>query len=260
VIDLHCHLLPGVDDGPVTLDESLALATELAADGTRIVVATPHVRPDHPAVVPSELASRASDVRQAIETAGIELEVRPGGELDLSRGLEADDEELQLVSLGQGGAWLLVETPYGPLTSFFERQLFELVLRGYHVLLAHPERNSSFHSNVERLEAIVARGVAVQLTATALLRPPRRSRTGALARTMLGRGLAHVLASDAHGGNIGRGTLSAGLEVARELIGPGADSLVEDAPAAILAGEDPPAPPASATGGRGGGLLRRLRR
>lgn len=261
MIDLHCHLLPGVDDGPATLEESLELAAELAADGARTVVATPHVRHDHPGVVPSELATRASEVQQAIAAAGIELEVRPGGELDIARGLEAGDEELRLVSLGQGGSWLLVETPYGPLTSFFERQLFELVLRGYHVLLAHPERNSSFHSNVERLEAIVARGVAVQLTASALLRPPRRSRTGALARTMLERGLAHVLASDAHGGAIGRVTLSAGLDAARELLGPGAETLVEDAPAAILAGEEPPAPPVRAGGGtRGGGLLRRLRR
>lgn len=260
MIDLHCHLLPSIDDGPATLDESLELAAEMAADGARIAVATPHVRPDHPAVVPSELAARASELQRAIEAAGIELEVRPGGELDIARGLEAGDEELRLVSLGQGGTWLLVETPYGPLTSFFERQLFELVLRGYHVLLAHPERNASFHSNVDRLEAIVARGVAVQLTASALLRPPRRSRTGALARTMLERGLAHVLASDAHGGEIGRVTLGAGLEAARELLGPGADSLVEDAPAAILAGEDPPAPPPPPAATRGGGLLRRLRR
>jgi protein-tyrosine phosphatase len=126
VIDLHCHLLPGIDDGPATLDGSVELAAALAADGVRTVAATPHVRADHPHVVPAELRERREALRRAIAAAGIELEVVGGGELDLARGLEASDHELRHVALGQGGRYLLVETPYAPLSSLFEHQLFDL--------------------------------------------------------------------------------------------------------------------------------------
>ena len=70
VIDLHCHLLPGIDDGPATLDESLALVVALAADGVRSAAATPHVRPDHPDVVGAELADRRAELQRAIDAGG----------------------------------------------------------------------------------------------------------------------------------------------------------------------------------------------
>jgi protein-tyrosine phosphatase len=256
VIDLHCHLLPGVDDGPATVDRSVELAAALVADGVRTVAATPHVRADYPDVVPAELRERREALRQAIAAAGIDLEVVAGGELDLGRGLEASEEELRLVSLGQGGRYLLVETPYGPLSSLFEEQLFQLEVRGYGLLLAHPERNPSFQADPERLAQVVARGILLQITAGSL-RLGRRSATTRLARGLVERGLAHVLASDAHGAAVNRAPISAGLRAARELAGARADSMVMDAPAAILAGEPPVLPPAAS--GRRRGLLRRRR-
>jgi protein-tyrosine phosphatase len=257
VIDLHCHLLPGIDDGPATVDGSVELAAALVADGVRTAAATPHVRADHPDVVPAELRERREALRRAIAAAGIDLEVVSGGELDLGRGLEASDEELRLVSLGKGGRYLLVETPYSPLPSLFEQQLFELEVRGFGLLLAHPERNPSFQADPERLAEVAARGALLQITAASLVPGRRRSATTRLARALVERGLAHVLASDAHGAAVKRAPISAGLQVARELAGARADSMVTDAPAAILAGERPALPPA--TPGRRRGLLRRRR-
>jgi protein-tyrosine phosphatase len=259
VIDLHCHLLPGVDDGPAAMQDSVELASRLAADGVRVVAATPHVRPDHPTVVPAELAGRCAELRRVLAAGGVELEIVPGGELDLARGLEASDEELRLVSLGQRGDYLLVETPYADLTSLFEQQVFELQLRGFQVLLAHPERNPSFQDDLGRLAALVSRGVLLQVTAGSLVRRERRSRTTRLARALVVRGLAHVLASDAHGPSVPRPPMSEGLHVARELAGAAAELMVTDTPAAILAGEPAPAPPPG-TGGRGGLFRRRGRR
>jgi protein-tyrosine phosphatase len=243
VIDLHCHLLPGIDDGPATVAESLSLAAELAADGVRTVAATPHVRPDHPGVVSDELGARRADMQRAIDAEGIELEVLGGGEVDLAYGLELSDDELRAFSLGGNGRDLLVETPYGPVSDLFEEQLFSLTLSGFRPLLAHPERNRVFQENPERLTGLAARGVLLQVTAEALLRSPRRSATGRLAADLVERGLANVLASDSHGGEIERESLSQGLEAARELVGPQATVLVQTAPAAILAGRPPPAPP-----------------
>jgi protein-tyrosine phosphatase len=243
VIDLHCHLLPGIDDGPATLAESLTLATDLAADGVRSAAATPHIRPDFPGVVRDELPVLRADLQGAIDAQGIELQVLPGGEVDLAYGLELDDDELRGLSLGGNGRDLLVETPYGPVSDLFEEQVFSLSLRGFRILLAHPERNRAFQENPERLAGLVARGVLLQVTAEALLRSPRRSATGRAATELIERGLTTVLASDTHGGSLNRELLSAGLRAARELVGPEAGVLVEDAPAAILSGQPLPDPP-----------------
>jgi protein-tyrosine phosphatase len=258
LIDLHCHLLPGIDDGPATADESIVLAAELAAGGVSAVVATPHFREDHPRVEPGRLRTLCERLGEQIDYEGIQLEVLPGAEVDLHRGIEATDAQLRLVSLGQGGTHLLVETPYAQLTSLFEEQIFELQLRGYTLLLAHPERNAAFQKSPERLHALVRRGVLVQVTADALARPPARSRSGRAVRELLKAGLAHVIASDAHGPAIARTTLDAGLRAAREVVGSRADWMATEVPAAILAGEAIPAPPAAER--RPGGLLRRRRR
>jgi protein-tyrosine phosphatase len=256
LIDLHCHLLPGVDDGPRSLSESIELARALEADGVGTVAATPHVRDDHPDVVPTELAGRCAELQDALESQGVELRVVPGGELDLGRAVAAEDAELRLVSLGQRGDLLLVETPYGDLTPLFEEQLFELELRGYRILLAHPERNPTFHAAPGRLAAVAERGILLQVTAGSLVRRRRRSPTSRLARTIVRSGLAHVLASDAHGRGLERESLSAGLEVARGLAGERADLMVTEIPAALLAGRPLPAAPANPPAA---GLLRRLR-
>jgi protein-tyrosine phosphatase len=258
LVDLHCHLLPDLDDGPATVEESVGLAAELAAGGVSTVVCTPHFRRDHPRVVPGNLRPLCDRLREAIGHAGIELEVLPGAEVDLHRGIEATDAELRLASLGQRSTHLLVETPYSRLGSLFEEQMFELQVRGYTLLLAHPERNGAFQQQPERLEALVRRGVLVQLTANSLSRPPSKSRSGRAARALLEAGLAHVISSDAHGPAFARSTLADGLRAARQVVGNRADWMVTDVPAAILAGEPIPPPPAPRRGL--GGLLRRRSR
>lgn len=258
MIDLHCHLLPGIDDGPASIAESLALAAELAADGVRKVAATPHVRPDHPDVIPDQLAARRGELQSAVDAEGIALEVVGGGEIDVAYALELSDDDLRTLSLGENGRDLLVETPYGPVSALFEEQLFTLTLRGFRLLLAHPERNPSFHGDVERLTGLAARGVLLQVTAGALLRSARRSDSARLAEELVERGLVGVLATDAHGGDIERESLSEGLRAARELVGPQASVLVEEAPAAILAGA--PLPPAPRRPGRRGLVARLSRR
>jgi protein-tyrosine phosphatase len=257
VIDLHCHLLPGIDDGVATTEEALALARELATVGVRTVAATPHLRDDHPAVRPEELAERGADVAEEVRSAGIDIEVLPAAEIDLVRALEASDEELRLASYGQRGTDILLEAPYGPLSAVFEEQLFRIALRGVRILLAHPERNPTFQRDRPRLAELVRRGVLLQVTASSLLPRRHRSPTGELARALVSDGLAHAIASDAHGPrDRGPDLLRDGVAEARSLLGAGADWLVEDAPRAILAGEALPARP---PGGRpGASRIRRL--
>lgn len=246
MIDLHCHILPGVDDGPTDIEESLALAQVLTEVGVKTVAATPHLRDDHRGVEVMELAARCGDLNSELARSGIELSVVPAGEVDLLWALEASPAELRLASYRQRGTDLLLETPYGPLPPRFEDHVFKIAEAGYRVLLAHPERSLSFQSEPGRLAELVRRGTLVQVTTASLAMSPRKSQSARLAHHLLREGLAHVIASDAHSADdTVRAPKWAAIETARALIGPRADWMVNAAPQAILDGTPLPAPPAS---------------
>jgi protein-tyrosine phosphatase len=181
-----------------------------------------------------------------------------GGEVGVQWGVHASDEELRAGSFGARGTDLLVETPYGALTDGFEQLLLSLAGRGYRLLLAHPENNATFQSDPERLRELVRAGVLLQVTARSLIRPDHRKGPRPLAESVVRSGHAHVLASDAHSGRELRPpALGAGREAAAALVGEArARWLVEDAPAAVLAGDPLPEPPAAEPSARGGFLAR----
>ncbi len=246
MIDLHTHVLCGIDDGPADMVGSVAMAEMAVAEGVETVVATPHVRADHPRVVPREVPERAAELQSTLDRYELPLRVLPGGEVALAAALELSDDDLRAVTLGGNGAALLVETPHGPLPPLFEEHVDAVADRGYVVVLAHPELNPDLQADPDRLGRLVARGSLVQLTARSL-REPRRSRARALAARALERGWAHVLASDAHSADWRTPRLGSQLDDARRAHGRLADVLawsVTDAPAAILQGERPGAPPA----------------
>lgn len=252
MIDLHCHVLPGIDDGPRDMGEALELCRAAADDGVEVIAATPHLRHDHPRVRPDELAGRCEELNSALRAEGLPLYVVPGGEVDLLWAQTASDEELRMVSLCQGGRSLLVETPYRTLTDDFEHQLFRVQVRGYRVLLAHPERNATLCDQPERLAALVQRGLLVQITAPAFQSAGdrngmRRSPARRFALRLVRDGLAHVVSSDAHriGGPRPVGLSDAVRAVEDARAGAGT-WMSRDVPNALLAGTALPAPPRAA--------------
>jgi len=255
VIDLHAHILHGVDDGPTTLQESIALARAAVESGTRILAATSHVSHMFPGD-PRVFAGKLGEVRAALEAADVPLELRSGGELAPTRIDELDDELLAALSLG-GGPYLLVECPFSPVAGALEPIVYDLQARGWRILLAHPERSAAFHRAPDRLSQLVADGALVQITAGSLT-----GQFGQTARrfsiSALREGIVHVLASDAHDAIDRPPGLTAGLAAAEHEvpgIGAHADWLTEEVPAAILAGEDVPRRPPLP---RRGGLRSRL--
>src|SRR5947209_4567522 len=111
MIDLHCHILPGIDDGPSDLPGALALADAASTAGTTVIAATPHLRDDHPGVDVYELAERTLELNRSIADAAIPVRVVPAAEVDLIWACEASSEELMLASYGQAGRDILLETP-----------------------------------------------------------------------------------------------------------------------------------------------------
>jgi protein-tyrosine phosphatase len=245
VIDLHAHVLHGIDDGPATLPEAVEAVAAASREGVRVLAATPHVRPDHPEVRPAELGDRTAALARGCAAAGVaDVELVPGGELDLAWAQTATDEALAAASYGRRGRDLLVETPYGELPAGFEELVFRISARGFRVLLAHPERNPTLQRDPRRLRALVERGTLLQLTAAALASRDRRSRSRRLAHALLREGAAHIIASDRHGADVVRAGLRAGVDAAARESGARATWMVTDAPAAILASEPLPPPPA----------------
>jgi protein-tyrosine phosphatase len=243
-VDIHAHLLPGLDDGPDDLEGALEMARAALESGTETLAATPHVRPDlFPDVHVEELAERCERLREELSRNRIPLRIAGGAEVSLLWALDADDDALRLVTYNQGGTDLLVETPND--ATMIDQLLGTLLQRGVRVTLAHPERSRFLQSHPERLEGLRDRGVVLQINAEALL-ARRSGGARACAEHLCREGLAQVLASDGHRGRSWRpvGVLSAGVEAASQLVGPArAQWMASDAPAAIVAGLPlPPAP------------------
>lgn len=199
MIDLHCHLLPGIDDGPRTLAESVTMARMAVADGITTCVVTPHIHPGRYDNHRDRIEMFARAFSRALAQQAVALEVRVGAEVRVS--LESLDlvQRGQVPFVGQHRGWqvLLLELPHGgePVGSLqLVDKLLQLQIRP---LLAHPERNRVFMDNPRRLEPYVAAGCWLQVTAGSI--------TGAfgkgaqkLAHRLLDEDAVRVVASDAH--------------------------------------------------------------
>ncbi len=237
-VDIHAHPLPGIDDGPDDLEESVAMVAAAAAAGTSTLVATPHLRADFPEVDVFELADRCGELREAARDVAPTLELVGGAETSLGWALAATDEELALASYGQRGTDLLIETPLANMPPI-EPILGELRSRGYRVVLAHPERSPDFQRDRERVRALVEEGALLQINAGSLVSEAPLSRTRKLARWLCREGLAHAIASDGHRSRRWRpvGVLAEGVDALAGLVGDGrAQWMAEDAPGAIVQG------------------------
>jgi protein-tyrosine phosphatase len=232
VIDLHCHLLPGVDDGPATMEESLEYALTASRAGTRCIVATPHV--EHVDV--TELPDRVAELREALAGAGIDLRVECGGELKPYSIPDLSQAELETIAHGPPGRrWLLLEVPFRGLGHSLLDGAAELRARGFsHPVLAHPERADGFRDSVPVLRDQVEHGAAIQMNVGPLTGGESPERENA-ARRLLRTGLPMALATDAHPPSRPY-TLEQGRRLAVES---GADEalaarLVDDGPRALL--------------------------
>lgn len=231
MIDLHCHLLPAIDDGPADLGAALTLAQAQVEAGVATAAVTPHAS-DRMPNGSEEVARGVREMRIALRGAGIPLVLASGAELDLRRALDLPDEELAGLALG-GGRLLLLEAPLTAVAPL-EPGVEALQRRGWDILLAHPERAPMLQRDPEAVRRLVRAGVRTQLTAGGLSgqfgKPVQR-----FAERLVAEGLIHTFASDAHDTRRRPPGLREPLEAAG--LGEHVRLLCEEHPAALLAGE-----------------------
>lgn len=241
MIDLHSHILPDLDDGAGDMETSIVMARAAVRGGIQTMVATPHVNFDY-AVDPEAIGAQVGALNVELARHELPLAVLPGAEVALSRLADLDDRTVRALCLG-GGSCVLVESPYSRGVAFLEDLLFDLQLRGFQTLLAHPERCPIFQDQPDRLARLVERGVLCSVN-TGSMAGRFGSTVRRFAIQLFRDELVHDVASDSHDEVRRPPDLRSGFEhVESELPGLSAQSewFTQLAPAAILAGQ--PLPP-----------------
>ena len=243
MVDLHSHILPGVDDGAPDIETSIAMARTAAADGIRIMVATPHISFEYD-LDPADIGRRVGELNLALSRQEIPLAVMPGGEIALTRLAALEPETLRMLSLG-AGPFLLVETPYAGGAHFLEDVVFDLDLRGFRAILAHPERCAMFDGDRDRLARLVEHGVLCSVNAGSMAGQFGR-RVKDFTVYLFRNGMVHNVASDSHDDDVRRAEIGWGferLEAEMPGISEQASWFTEAAPAAIVSGQQLPEAP-----------------
>lgn len=217
LVDIHCHLLPDLDDGAASWGESLLMTQIAAADGIAQVVVTPRQLGSYAHTHADHIRQRTEQLRAQLGERGLKLDIFPGAEVWLQSDLPQRLAAGEILTLADRGKHVLVELPHadGDAT---ETILDAVLEQGVTPILAHPERSTWLMNAPEQLERRVERGCLVQLTAGSIMGLYGGS-TQQFAEWLLREDLVHFVASAAHGARSRRPLLQRALVRATELIG-----------------------------------------
>ena len=217
LIDLHTHILPGVDDGAADPTAALDMARLAAADGIARLLATPHALRLDGGIDAAEVQGRVRTLQVAVAAAGLPLTVGYGAEMPLIAALPRQIDAGSYLSLN-GSRYLLIEPPYYGLPGDWENLLWQVQMRGLTPVLAHPERHPQLAGDLKRLRRVVERGCLLQITSGSL-EGLFGGQAQAAARRLLRESLVHLLASDAHNATSRPPHVAKAVALAAEIIG-----------------------------------------
>ncbi len=258
MIDIHCHILPGIDDGPDTMDESVAMCRMAEQDGIHTIVATPHFSPEMQHRTADDLFDRIGKLESALEREQIRVRILPGADVAIFPELPDRAARERHLTIGGTGKYLLAEFPFGSVPRNWKDFLRALLDSGAVPVVTHPERHGWFLRHPEALYAIVEMGGMVQITAMSVTggfgEDARR-----FCNFLLKHGLVHVIATDAHSIDsrpplLSEAVNAASFQIPRERVMP----LVTSIPAAIVEGRPVQLPPPVGEPDKKPGLLQRL--
>lgn len=236
MVDIHSHILPGIDDGPPNWEQALAMCRMALAQGIRTMAATPHILAEIFENTPEIIRERFEELQKRLEAEAIGLTIRPGSETHLDLRVLDWQRDGSLQTLNHS-RYLLLELPTALFPPHLEPFIDRLLERGVVPVIAHPERNLGVQANPNKLYPLVERGVLVQITAQSVTGEFGRD-AKRCADILLQCDLCHVIATDAHSTTGRPPILRAGVQKASDVVGPmRAHAMVTSIPAAILRNE-----------------------
>jgi protein-tyrosine phosphatase len=239
MIDIHCHILPGIDDGADTLEESVDFCRMASADGVRTIVATPHMRYDTFPNSREVILGSLGQVRDQIKKESIPVQLLPGAEVHLAPDVAERCSRGELITYADAGKYLLLELPYQQFPAKVEEVVFQLRLQGVTPILAHPERIAYFFDDAARLGRLIELGALTQFTASSVC-GKFGTQVQEFCWDMLQRGWIDSLASDAPDLRYRPPRLSEGVARLAEWVGEEtAQRMVDGVPRGILEGRNP---------------------
>lgn len=233
MIDLHSHILPGIDDGSRSLEMSLAMARMAVDDGIRVMACTPHIYPGLYHNHKAGITAARDALQAALDEEGIALQLTTGADVHLVPGVLEGLRGGTIPSLN-GTRYVLLEPSHHVAPPRFAESVFQLVAAGYVPVITHPERLTWVQDHFQVMVDLTRQGAWLQVTAgalTGLFGPAPKY----WAERFVGEGLAHILATDAHSSNRRVPVLSEGLAIAERLLGTEqAQLLVQGRPGAVM--------------------------
>ncbi len=245
MIDIHSHILPGLDDGAGDLQEALEMARLAVADGIRVMVASPHLCKQNSIGLAainekSVILEQVERFRDRLAAESIALEILPGCDVPLRADTLRLLAEDRVLTVNDGKRYLLLELPHFSMPPALEDICFRLQSQGLTPIITHPERQPLIQERPDRLGRLVGLGCLAQLTANSLTGGFGR-RIARISRQLVQEGYIHLLASDAHNTRGRPPVLSLALAALNKLIGPErARAMVTQIPARIIKGEPVP--------------------
>jgi protein-tyrosine phosphatase len=244
MIDLHTHILPGVDDGVKTMEDAVDFARVAAADGVSTVVATPHYREGFFINARPEVLAGVDALNARLRADGVPIVVLPGAEVHISADLVTKVQSRHAPTLADNGRTVLFELSMTQYPLDLENLVFQMRLAGLQILFAHPERIRYFQDDVRRYEAVIRLGAYGQITTGSV--------TGVFGEDVLEfseelsrKRLVHVVASDGHNTRGRPPVLSRSLARLGSWIGDDfAQRMTDEFPNAFIEGRDPDIPQA----------------
>lgn len=238
MIDIHTHILPGVDDGLQSIGEALLVAEDAASQGVSVLVATPHLRwHGRQALRVTQIREGSEELNALVQAKGIPVEVLPGCEIPLEADLPERLESGERVSLGGSGHAVLVEPSWEAWPPFGKAVVQSLLDAGWTVVLAHPERYGYFQRQLPLLEELVQMGVHLQVSTGSLIPGKSTPAAARCAYELMERRLVSVVASDCHGVNHRRCDMGEAAELLQRTYGRHvAQMLTTRVPRALLRG------------------------
>lgn len=228
MIDIHAHILPDLDDGPVDDASALQMALYAVSDGITTIIATPHVHSG--GLDDCVIGGKVKKFNELLGKNNIPLDILPGAEM------ACDGLEMPRISLLNKGPYMLIEFPHAYIPSNAEELLHSLQRQGVYPIVAHPERNAGVIQNPDSLLNLLAPGIFLQITAASLLGCSGSS-AQQCALYLLRKGVVRFLATDCHSPTHRKPELSRAYKVAAKIIGKEkAGHLVNDNPLAVVRG------------------------